>query len=818
MTQKDRSADVALLKFLVRAKFVSADIAQEVETALAAQTNGTSAIDLLVRKGLVQEEQLARFLADRLHLPYVNLPAIAFNPGVTALVKEELATRCGVVAVRAPDGALVVATANPLNREALHAVEFATGRRVHAEVATQAAVRDALEHAYHLDDTLNAYLQNIPETTEVPVAELPEEHEDLRSLMRESDLPPVVKLFNLILLEGIRSGASDVHIEPSQSALRVRYRVDGILEESFHLPKWIQDPLTARCKVLAKLDITERRVPQDGRIRISYREKMVDLRVSSLPTQFGEKVTMRILDPSSAPPGLDQFGFSTRDLKCIRQAIARPEGMILVTGPTGSGKTTTLYGMLAEMISPTTNIVTIENPIEYQLRGVNQVEIHEKQGLTFVGTLRSILRQDPDVILVGEIRDSETAEIALRAAQTGHLVLSTLHTNDSVATITRLIDLGIEPYMLVSSLHLVMAQRLVRRTCEQCAAPYEPEPSVLERLQLGPGPRQFRQGRGCAVCRKSGYLGRAGVFEVMPISGHLAKLIEGKGSEAAMRMQACEDGMQPLGRAAAARVCAGLTTAEEVLRVVDVVDEQARCPHCGRAVEETFALCPHCATPLRCTCASCGVKLQKEWQICPYCGAAAKPAPARAQTPVHSAPVAPEPPAPAPTPIGVHAATDAADEAAGPRSYRVLVVDDQADFRRLVSFSLEHSGLPLSVVTAASGAEALECVADQRPDLVVLDVMMPEMDGFEVCERLRANVRTAFIPILMLTALDDSGSRSRGFLAGTDDYIGKPFARAELLARVRRLLERTYGASLPPSTPVEPTPLRPESRPTRLSA
>ncbi len=790
MTPKDHDADIALLKFLAREGAVTPQMALEAEKSLLRQKDSGSAIDWLTRKGGMQEEPLARAIAERLHLPYVNLPAVALNAAVTAMVKEELATRCGVVPLRAPEGALVVAIANPLDREALRTLEFATGRRVHAEVAMQAAVRDALEHAYHLDDTLNAYLKGIPEAGDIPVADLPEEHGDLKSLLRDTGLPPVVKLFNLLLLEGIRLHASDVHIEPSQTELRVRYRIDGILEESFHLPKWIQDPVTARCKVLARLDITERRVPQDGRIRINYREQMIDLRVSSLPTQYGEKVTMRILDPSGAPTGLDKFGFSARDLECLRQAMSRPEGMILVTGPTGSGKSTTLYGMLAEMISPTTNIVTIENPIEYQLRGVTQVEINEKQGLTFAGTLRSILRQDPDVILVGEIRDSETAEIALRAAQTGHLVLSTLHTNDAVSTITRLIDLGIEPYMLASSLHLVMAQRLVRRTCERCAEPYEPDPADLQKLQIDPGVHQLQRGRGCPACHKSGYTGRIGVFEVMPVTSALAKVIEQKGLDAALRLQARDDGMHPLGKAAAERVCAGATTIEEILRVVDAIDDGAHCPACGRAVEDTFALCPHCATPLRCTCTSCGMKLQKEWQICPYCGAGNKQVVAiskSAAVPAASAPIAapPVPPAGA-TRVG-----------SAPRTYHALVVDDQPDFRRLLSFTLEHGGLPLSVQTASSGQEALERVANEPPDVILLDVMMPDMDGFEVCERLRANVRTAFIPILMLTALDDSGSRARGFLAGTDDYIAKPFARVELLARVRRLLERSYGTILP---------------------
>jgi type IV pilus assembly protein PilB len=783
---RDHTADVALLKFLARNGLITSDVAQQAESALLAQTNGLTAIDWLSRKHVVQEEMVARFLSEQLRLPYVNLPAVALNPAATGLVKEDLAMKYGVVPLRAPQGVLVVALANPLDREALRTIEFACGRRVYPEVATQTAVRDALEHAYHLDQTLDAYLQGIPESAAVPVAELPDEHEDLKSLMRESDLPPVVKLFNLILLEGIRTRASDVHIEPSQTAVRVRYRVDGILEESFHLPKWIQDPLTARCKVLARLDITERRVPQDGRIRINHQDTMVDLRVSSLPTQFGEKVTMRILDPSRAPSGLEQLGLSERDLHCLRQAIGRPEGLILVTGPTGSGKTTTLYGMLAEMISSTRNIVTIENPIEYQLRGVNQVEINEKQGLTFAGTLRSILRQDPDVILVGEIRDAETAEIALRAAQTGHLVLSTLHTNDAVSTITRLVDLGVEPYMLASAIHLIVAQRLVRRICEQCAEPYEPDGEALSRLHIEPAGQKFLGGIGCASCHRTGYAGRHGVFEIMPISQEIHKLIESRASEALIRLQAREEGTVSLAQDAARQICAGTTTVEEVLRVVDVSDAEARCPSCSEAIEGTFAVCPHCATPLRSGCGSCGMKLQREWQVCPYCGTAR---PAAVVKPA------------APTEVVVSPPAHRTIEDAGARIYRALVVDDQADFRHLVSFTLEHSGLPLTVEAAASGAEALARAEANPPDLLVLDIMMPEIDGFEVCERLRSNVRTAFIPILMLTALDDSASKARGFLAGTDDYIAKPFARAELLARVRRLLERTYGAIAPIALP-----------------
>ncbi len=794
MTGKNGTGNAALLRFLVRAGLVPSEVAHTAEAELASQKDGASAIDWLVRNGVASEEELAETLVKALRLPFVNLATVSLDPAVTSLVREELAMQCQIVPLHVHDHSLVIAAANPLDHGTLRAVEFATGKRVRVEVATQTGIRDALAHAYHLDEALNQYLQGVPDEGEVPVAELKDDTvTDLRNLMRETKLPPVVKLLNLILIEGLRSRASDIHIEAGSAAVRVRYRIDGILEESLRLPKWIQDPLTARCKVLAKLDITERRVPQDGRINIRYRDVLIDLRVSSLPTQFGEKVTMRILDPSGAPTGLDGFNLAPRDLKCIRHAIARPEGMILVTGPTGSGKTTTLYGMIAEIISPTRNIVTIENPIEYQMAGVNQVEVNEKQGLTFAGTLRSILRQDPDVILVGEIRDAETAEVALRAAQTGHLVLSTLHTNDAMSTISRLLDLGIESYMLASSLHLIIAQRLVRRTCETCAEPYTPDPEVLRALQIDAAGQPFRQGRGCPACRKTGWVGRLGIFEVMPVTPPMAKLIETKAAESAMRLQAKADGTRLLAEHAAERVCAGVTAAEEVLRVVDIATEAPRCPACDRVVEENFAVCPHCATVLQCSCSSCGVRLQKEWQICPYCGSPAKRAAATAAAP--SAAAAP--------PAGA-----AAPPLRDRRRYRALVVDDHEDMRHLIKFTLEHSGLPITTNCVANGAEALEAAHSDPPDLILLDIMMPGMDGFQVCEQLRAHVRTAFVPILMLTARDDPDSRARGFIAGTDDYVSKPFARAELLARVRRLIERTYGMVLPqpPPAPAERAP------------
>src|SRR6185369_14170275 len=446
----------ALLRFLTRQGRITNEDAARVEEFLA--DLGLTVHDVLEREGLIGHKELARLLAETLRLKIVDLTTYPLDANVTRELKEAIATRYGIVPMRVDDRTIEVATANPLDLDGLKAVEFATGKRVQAVVATHVEVKDALAHTYRLQESLEQFLQLVPAGESLVVNELSDDGGDLRSVAADAELPPVIKLADKMLIEGIKSRASDIHVEPEGDSVLVRYRVDGILEEAFRFPKWIQNPLVARLKVMAKLDITERRLPQDGRIQVRFGDKTVDMRVSSLPAQHGEKITLRILDASQAVKALDRLGLSAGDLKVIRDAAKKPQGMILITGPTGSGKTTTLYALLREIFSPKTNIVTIENPIEYQLKGINQVEVNEKQGLTFGGVLRSVLRQDPDVILLGEIRDKETAQIAFQAATTGHLVLSTVHTNDAAGAVTRLIDLGLEPYAIAAAMNLVVAQ------------------------------------------------------------------------------------------------------------------------------------------------------------------------------------------------------------------------------------------------------------------------------------------------------------------------------------------------------------------------
>jgi type II secretory ATPase GspE/PulE/Tfp pilus assembly ATPase PilB-like protein/ActR/RegA family two-component response regulator len=783
MSELAAGGHASLLKFLVQNNLLAADVAQQAQEARSGEDD-LSPIEWLARKGLVVEEDLARAVAERLRLPYVNLADYVLEPDVVAVVREDLAFRYKVVPLRLEKGNLVIATANPFEREVVRALEFATGHRVSLEVATVTGLRDALEHTYHMDDSLSAYLRGVPAEMDLAAKIARSDSNDLQHLARETELAPIIKLLNLIILEAIRDGASDIHIEPTLSEVCVRYRIDGMLRESFRLPRWVRDALIARCKVLATLDITERRVPQDGSIRINYRKSQIDLRVSSLPSTHGESVVMRILSTGRAPDSLNGLDLSPRDLQWVERAIRRPQGMILVTGPTGSGKTTTLYSMLGALISPTRKIITVENPVERQLRGITQVEINEKQGLTFANTLRAILRQDPDVILVGEIRDSETASIALRAAQTGHLVFSTVHTNDCVSTVTRLIDLGIEPFMLASSLNLVLAQRLVRRNCRRCEEPYAPEAATLAPFPLKAGEVAFKHGKGCDACRKTGFSGRLPVFEAMPVTPRLARLIAENASEATLRREARRDGMHLLFEDAANKVAAGITTPEEVLRVVDPEGNESKCPACRSPVEDTFLVCPSCAAPLRHRCPSCDKDLQREWLHCPYCGSATTGGIEASAEEIRSDPRAVNFELPSPSAVPAPSSR---------RAFRILIVEDDRTYRQLIAKVLQDTGLPIAVEMAEDGIEGLALAQSHPPDLVMLDVVMPGLDGLGVCAQLRGNVRTAFVPILMLSGLGGADDRVRAFMAGTDDYVVKPFDRSELLARVRRILERTYG-------------------------
>jgi len=770
-------ADQRLLAMLKKIGRIDAAGMSRVERATSI---GASAVDAIIDAGVMAEYDLARTIATELRLPLLDLRSNAPDETGATVLTKSTAQHYGLVPLKLSKDVMVVAMANPYDQEALRSIETSARLTLQPVVAARGQLVEAMESLYKGEASLDVLLAEVPATPALEVVNNSNETldpEDVQAITREAEQPPIVKMVNLILYEAFNARASDVHIEPGPNVVLVRFRIDGVLEDHLQIPKWVQGPITARIKVMAKLDITERRVPQDGHLGVRVREDAIDVRVSSMPTTYGEKIVMRLLDPSNGPRKLGEIGMSAADLATLRGVIQRPEGMILVTGPTGSGKTTTLYAIIQELLSPTINIVTIENPVEYELKGVSQISINEKQGLGFATVLRSVLRQDPDVILVGEIRDRETAQIAFQAAQTGHLVLSTVHTNDSVATVTRLIELGVEPQVMAPSLLAVVAQRLVRKVCLGCGEPASVDAEASRVLRL-PADKQLRGARGCAECRNTGFVGRTGCYEVLRVTKPLQQLIEQKSPETAIRALAEDEGMTQLVDDARAKIVSGITTPAEVLRVVEVVSRGPSCPACHHPVDAAFSVCPFCRAALRKNCSGCGVELKKKWSACPFCGVEVAPPSIAPRSPVIAA---------------------VAKEVGAFEVPKILAVDDDCDVLELVRLTLKRSPFPVEIEVAENGHVALAKIAASRPHLVILDLMMPGLDGFEVCRRLRSDLSTAFIPVLMLTALADSDSKRLAFLAGTDDYVVKPFDLSELHARVQRLLQRTYGWSPPAS-------------------
>lgn len=737
-------------------------------------------LDVLVNDRRINDETLANLFAERLKLPRLRLAAAPPDPDVARRVDQKLARRHLCIPLRLDGRSMIVAMANPLSPDAQADIEFATGARVTTVVASRSEVIDAIEEIYEGSERLNDLLGGIEEDPTITVFGDPADEREAQD--GDAGATAVVKFCNLVLAEAVKAGASDIHIEPESHDLKIRLRVDGVLRDFLQAPKWLQNPIISRFKILAKLDISEKRVPQDGRIKVDVRGTTRDLRVSTLPTHYGEKIVLRLLGASRAP-SLEALGFNDQQRQAVDGAIFQPQGMVLITGPTGSGKTTSLYAMMMQRQSREVNIVTVEDPIEYELPGMTQVQVNVKAGMTFAAGLRAILRQDPDVILVGEIRDGETAQIALQAAMTGHLVLSTLHTNSAVAAIPRLLDLGADPFAVASSLSLVIAQRLVRRICPHCAVSDTASAEAAVRLQLPRNMPGLKRGAGCNACWNTGYAGRLAISEALRVTAAVRQVIQRRGTEAELKRAAVEGGFKTLLQDGIEKLGQGLTTADELLRGLQLQDEDmVRCAKCLAVLDPEFATCPFCLTARQRACDACGAPLKPEWIGCPYCRSpqtTALPAAAAPSLPLESQPVvAPSKPTLLPPPTKIPT---------------VLVVDDDDDIRRVVRVLLGRLPYPVTVREAVSGEEALVAVSRDNVDMVVLDLGLPGLDGFGVCERLRSDMRTAFIPVLMLTANANESNRLRGFLVGTDDFVAKPFSPVELSARVTRLLRRTYG-------------------------
>lgn len=537
------------------------------EYQAASQAAHQTLEDYLRTQSLIKEEDLAKAYADLFALPFIDVITEKMaDPELLSRIPLKFLREHAVIPVWFQEHPTVV-TCNPTDFQPIDELLLLLGGDARQAVATRAVIIDAINRYYPLEGT-KQMIEELEEEKELEGVDFGAiQEEDILGMASEA---PIIKLVNHILYQAVKRGASDIHIEPFEKELRVRYRIDGVLYTVFMPPKRAQAALISRIKIMANMNIAEKRIPQGGRIAIKIADKAIDIRVSSLPVAFGERIVMRLLDKTKTFGALKTLGFSDRDYAVIENSISQPNGIILVTGPTGSGKTSTLYSILSALNSPEVNIVTVEDPVEYQMAGIGQVQVKDSIGLTFAAALREILRQDPDIVMIGETRDQETAQIAIQAALTGHLVLSTVHTNSAAATITRLIDMGIEPFLIASTVVAIMAQRLVRKLCEKCKRPYKPTAAALKRLPIDPkeiATLVFYEPVGCEECSNTGYKGRLAIFEIMVMTQPIARLTLERSDTALIQAQAVQDGMSLLVQDGLRKIKMGLTTIEEVLSV-----------------------------------------------------------------------------------------------------------------------------------------------------------------------------------------------------------------------------------------------------------
>jgi len=560
---------------LVREKIISPD---QLEKALKAQREaGPNARlgSVLVTLGFVSDEEVTNFLSRQYGVPAINLQYFEIDSSVVKLIPEETAKRYQILPLSRVGASLTIAMVDPTNVFAMDDIKFMTGFNIEPVVASESAIMDAIDKAYShpaAEENVDDLLASMGDEPDVEL-QTEQDQMDLSELEKSADEAPIVKLVNIILTDAVKRGASDIHVEPYEKEYRVRFRIDGVLQHIMSPPMKLKDAITSRIKIMSKMDISEKRLPQDGRImlkmQIGGKKKQLDFRVNCLPTLWGEKVVLRLLDKENLRLDMTKLGFEPESLEKFQRAVLKPYGMVLVTGPTGSGKTNTLYSSISLLNKPDTNILTAEDPVEFQLHGVNQVQMKESIGLNFAAALRAFLRQDPNIILVGEIRDFETAEIAIKASLTGHLVLSTLHTNGAPETISRLMNMGIEPFLVATAVHLICAQRLVRRICQECKEQVPMSPQAL--MEAGYAAEESKtvkiyKGKGCTYCNGSGYKGRAGLYEVMEVDDEIRELILIGASATELKKKAMERGMITLRRSGLRKVMDGVTTLEEIAR------------------------------------------------------------------------------------------------------------------------------------------------------------------------------------------------------------------------------------------------------------
>ena len=710
--------------------------------------------ETLVAQKVAGDEQILTALSSRFRLKLADLQQL--DPSAKERVPEAVARRYHILPLRVTDSYLEIATANPFDLDAEKALAFATAREIRMFLLAPSKIAEKLDELYRPEKAVDKLLEGMEGSTEFEhVQEQQPAPDEIAASEAEASQRPVVRLVDLIISEGILARSSDIHIEPEEGGVAVRYRIDGVLRQVMKIPRQAGLPLISRIKIMSSLDIADRLRPQDGRARVAVNGQPIDLRVSTLPAALGEKVVIRILDSRATVKSLDSLGLNNNEAAGIKRLLENHEGVILVTGPTGSGKTTTLYSCINQIKSEGVNIVTVEDPVEYRMPGIVQVQVQEKAGLTFASALRSILRQDPNVVLIGEIRDRETAQIAVQASLTGHLVLSTLHTNDAANAVTRLVDIGIEAYKIAAALRGVLAQRLMRKLCPTCKEVWMEAPPDRLKRWVPKGTPLYRAA-GCPDCAMTGYRGRFSIVEVLTVSAEVERRIAAGETAEHIAGAARRAGMKGLWESGLEHVLRGESTLDELTRVVDIPDVDDR-PSGGRP-----------ATPR-----SSGAVPQTPYG--PPTGAVAEPVGASPALTAHFELL--EEPAPTRT-SGPH----------GLPARKVLLVDDEDSLRKVVKDLLERDGY--DVTEARDGVQALDQVDRVGPDIIVLDLNMPGLDGYGVLSHLRSRPATADIPVIVLTAKGDEDNEVRVFELGADDFLTKPFRARALSARLEAVLGR----------------------------
>src|SRR2546425_1111957 len=711
--------------------------------------SGRTLWDSVVAAKIATDAQIIEKLSHRFRLKVADTSKI----DLTARdgVPEQLARRYHVLPLRLTDSFLELGTANPFDLDAEKALAFATAREIRLFLLAPSKISEKLDEMYKSDKALNKLLEGMGDQEVLTTLTDAPPPEELNISEADASQKPVVRLVDMIISEGILSRASDIHVEPEEDGVAVRYRIDGVLRQGMKIPRQAGLPLISRIKIMSSLDIAEPLRPHDGRARVAVNGQPIDLRVSTLPAQLGEKVVIRILDSRATVKSLDTLGLNPGEAEAIKRLLENHEGILLVTGPTGSGKTTTLYSAINQIKSEGVNIVTVEDPVEYRMQVIVQAQVQQNAGLTFAAALRSILRQDPNVVLVGEIRDRETAQIAVQASLTGHLVLSTLHTNDAANAVTRLVDIGVEPYKIAASLRGVVAQRLMRKLCPTCKEVWMEAPPERLRRWIPAGTPLYRAA-GCPDCAMTGYRGRFSILEILPVTPEVERRVAAGETAEHIAAAAPRAGMKSLWDSGLAHVLRGESTIDELMRVVDVPAEAA----------DIAALAAPAAAPT---------------------GSAA-----------HGAHAPAAPPRVAPQPITTH--FDLLEEALPPRrsgaygepATKVLLVDDEDSLRKVMKELLEREGY--EVAEARDGVQALDQVDRMGPDIIVLDLNLPGLDGYGVLSHLRSRPATAAIPVIVLTAKGDEDNEVRVFELGADDFLTKPFRARALSARLEAVLGR----------------------------